>query len=750
MNTLLNSRFQLGRLARYSLYGFAALVTLAVMLKTSFWVFGIAVIGLAFLWSRLRNKQLGQVEHSVKLRQITFAVQAVGIFALAYPTRLWFVGLISILILAAGHYTAYKVRNAPPKLLRIGIFIGFHLVFVWLIVGLFSGQPYPQAQLAMLAMGVVSFELYKRLNLYSGIGIALVNLYVAATLSRDLSFAVFLLAFMALVLAFLWQADSEDGLRDNPVVLLPVQTAPRRPRFSMSGRWLRLAGVMTVAVAGVFIFTPRFAGYPIVPPFSIQVPMSSSPSAQVINPAFSLVRLQGTNASKDPTDYYFGFNDQLDLSYRGRLSDTIMMYVQSPAWSYWRGYAFDHYDGRNWSLSNPALLPFYAGRTGRFVFDDNFNVTDKNSFVQTFYIVQDMPNILWSGGTPQWVFFPAREIALDVTGGIKTGQELKAGTVYSIVSSSQNFDPTVLKTAPTDAASYPDSVKSLYLQLPDTVTDRTRQLAQQITQGMTNNYDKAVAVRDYLLKNYPYDYYPPPQQPNTDAVDQFLFVDKRGVCEHFASAMVVMLRTLGIPARFAVGYGSGTLNPITGFYEVHANDAHAWVEAYFPGSGWVPFDPTPGWTGDPQTGGVKRWVFSDLMAGVQLPSLPIGEMAQAGLAVLGSIIRPLLVLIALVVIGVALWFARKRWKNLRFTGYSPGLIRQDRARQQIFALYRRAQKDLRIYRAPAQTIQEHARAVTELDTLAEIVDAAAYSPEPLDISLVEKAKQSLKRRPHQP
>src|SRR5689334_3652498 len=119
MNTLLNSRFQLSRLPRYALYAFAGLVTLAVMVKTNFWIFGIAVIGLAFLWPRLRKRQLGQVEHSVKLRQITFAAQAVGILALAYPTRLWFVGLIALLILATGHTTAYKVRNAPPKLLRI-------------------------------------------------------------------------------------------------------------------------------------------------------------------------------------------------------------------------------------------------------------------------------------------------------------------------------------------------------------------------------------------------------------------------------------------------------------------------------------------------------------------------------------------------------------------------------------------------------------------------------------------------------
>ncbi len=744
----MNLQYQTHRL--YAISALIAIGTIAVMLKTDFWILGIAVIGLAFMLPRLRKKQLTQIEHSVKLRQIAFAAQVTGILALAYPTRIWFVAIIAIAILALGHRTAYRVRNHPPAWLRIVTFVGLHLVFGWMFIGLFGGQPYPQAQVAMLAMGVVSFELYQRLNLYSGMGIGLINLYVAATLSRDLTFALFLLAYMALLLAFLWQADSEDGLKENPVVLRPVNnTAPRPLLRRLGSRWTRLAGLMTVAVVGVFIVTPRFAGFPIVPPFSFQAPITGSPSAQVINPAFSLVRVTGTNTNTDPSEYYYGFSDKLDLSYRGRLSDTIMMYVQSPAWSYWRGYAFDHYDGRTWSESDDALRKYTAGRSGRFVLDEDFNFTQKNSFVQTFYIAQDMPNILWTGGTPQWIFFASTEIALDVTGGIKVGSELKAGTVYSVVSSSQNADPALLRSASDDYASYPEWIQSRYFQLPDTVTERTHQLAEQITQGLTDNYDKVIAIRDYLLKNYPYDYYPPPQQPDTDSVDQFLFIDKRGVCEHFTSAMIVLLRSIGIPARFVVGYGSGTLNPITGYYEVHASDAHAWVEVFFPGLQgveWVPFDPTPGWTGDPQTGGIKRWVFSDLFAGVELPSLPIGEMFQAGMSALGSIIRPLLFIAGFIIAGVIGWFGWKRWKKLHFTGYSPGLIRRDKTRRQIFALYRRAQRDLRSYRAPAQTVQEHAEITTELDTLAHIVDTAAYSPQPMDKSLVEQAKRALKSR----
>src|SRR5207248_981026 len=131
-----------------------------------------------------------------------------------------------------------------------------------------------------------------------------------------------------------------------------------------------------------------------------------------------------------------------------------------------------------------------------------------------------------------------------------------------------------------------------------------------------------------------------------------LFVDKRGVCEHYVSALVVMLRSLGIPARLVAGYGSGTYNAVTGYYEVRANNAHAWAEVYFPGYGWLSFDPTPGWTGNPDTGPVQRWVFSSLFAGLNLPSIPFGQIFQAGATLLGAIGGPLAAITVLAIAGL--------------------------------------------------------------------------------------------------
>jgi protein-glutamine gamma-glutamyltransferase len=455
----------------------------------------------------------------------------------------------------------------------------------------------------------------------------------------------------------------------------------------------------------------------------------SNPTSQVINPALPLIRLEGT-ATDQPGEYYYGFADSLDLSYRGTLSDTLMMYVSSPAWSYWRGYAYDHYDGRLWSQSSNELQTIRSAGMARFPLGEE---PQGETFVQSFHLAQDMPNIIWAGGEPVEVFFAAEEIAVDTSGGIRIGEALPAGTVYSVISTRQTAKPEALRSTGTT----PPTEELDYLQLPETITERTRALAHELTQNASTDYDRVIAIRDHLLESYPYDFFPPPQAPNTEAVDQFLFVDQRGVCEQYVSAMIVLLRELGIPARFVVGYGSGDYNRFTGYYEVRANHAHAWVEVYFDGHGWVPFDPTPGWVGNPETGPVNRWVFSEMFGGVDLPQLPLGNIASAGADVFSATAGPLLILIGAMIVGVIAYCGRIMWMRLG-PRRAPSWIRSDPVRRQILAEYRRAQRRYHTRRAPSQTVQEHARQHLELAELAHLVDIAAYRPAPPDESLLTR------------
>jgi hypothetical protein len=128
---------------------------------------------------------------------------------------------------------------------------------------------------------------------------------------------------------------------------------------------------------------------------------------------------------------------------------------------------------------------------------------------------------------------------------------------------------------------------------PRTTLQHIQDLARQVTAGKTNPYDQATAVETYLRSGYTYALTPTEPPRDVDPLEYFLFTSREGYCEYFASAMGDMLRSLGIPTRLVNGYGPGTFDSRLGRYVIRESDAHTWVEAYFPGYGWIPFEPTP-------------------------------------------------------------------------------------------------------------------------------------------------------------
>ncbi|MGF1504212.1 MAG: transglutaminaseTgpA domain-containing protein [Anaerolineae bacterium] len=673
-------------------------------------------------------------EDSIQLRAIVAAAQVLGVVGLLYHLpMLWPYAVLTLVLLAAGHWHAYRsVTRGKNNAIRIAVFGGFHLALCWMCSGIFIGLPYPQAQFAMLAMGVVSWELFTRMNLASGLGLALANLYVASTLSRDIVFGFFFLAFVALLLAFLWISASLDGMRESDVQLKSEVRAG-----TGLGAWGPRFGAGMLLLGGlIFLFTPRFAGRPIVTPISFRLPVESQPSAEIIIPAVPLVQVEGT--SSGTSDYYYGFNSQLDLSYRGGLSETIVMFVRSPAWSYWRSHAFDTYDGRSWQQADTENVEIIEYDSG---FDTFLLVDDltggeflRDTFYVSFFIANDMPNLLFTAGDPVAVDVAADQIVRDSTGGLRVGSALEEGMVYSVITTPFTVDPATLRAA---NGPIPAEVLETNLQLPADLPQSVRDLAHQIGAPQPTVYDKTVAIRDYLRDTFPYDFYPPPLDPGTDAIDQFLFVDQRGVCEHYVSAMVIMLRELGIPARLVAGYGSGDYNPVTGYYEVRADDAHAWVEVYFAGIGWVPFDPTPGWEGDPQTGPVNRWVFSGAFDNVTLPQVDLGGAAQTAGSLLAVAVRPLAIVLGVLLagaVGVGLVYgANRRMQTVIRPGEHP-------ARRRIFRLYRRVQRRIG-RRGAGQTVREHLNDRAELDALARAVEIAAYRAAPPDDEAIRQAEE---------
>lgn len=183
---------------------------------------------------------------------------------------------------------------------------------------------------------------------------------------------------------------------------------------------------------------------------------------------------------------------------------------------------------------------------------------------------------------------------------------------YRLTSQMPMLDEEGLRT--TSASDIDPLLMAQFLQLPEQLPERVADLARDITADETNQYDQVKALESYLKTTYPYNNHPDLSKGvSADFVDRFLFEIQEGYCDHYSTAMVVMARTLGIPARWVKGYSSGVLpshdqfniiyrgegqiDPnIGGEYSIRNSDAHSWVEVYFDGWGWIPFEPTSGFS----------------------------------------------------------------------------------------------------------------------------------------------------------
>jgi hypothetical protein len=169
--------------------------------------------------------------------------------------------------------------------------------------------------------------------------------------------------------------------------------------------------------------------------------------------------------------------------------------------------------------------------------------------------------------------------------------KFKIGDPYQVTSAISSAEPEELQTA---GEEYPAWVSDRYLQLPPDLPARVNDLAASVTSGWATPYEKAKVVENYLKNNYPYNLRIDPPPFGVDGVDHFLFGLGEGYSEYFGSTMAVMLRTVGVPARLAVGYTTGDRVEGREIYVVTDSHSHAWVEVYFPRFGWIPFEPTPG------------------------------------------------------------------------------------------------------------------------------------------------------------
>lgn len=301
------------------------------------------------------------------------------------------------------------------------------------------------------------------------------------------------------------------------------------------------------------------------------------------------------------------------LSGARTLGDALVMEVQASRFDYWRAVALDRYNGGlSWSnttgdlaratLGRPtdeeALTPLNSG-----VSMPLLDITDRQPVTQTFTLRQNfsVPTI-FAATQPVSLTLPTLVQHTYLSGNgtavanftdmsmLLAQTPLRNGASYTVLSLASNADKTSLRAASTDYSPWVQR----YLQLPDSLPPRVAAKAAELVAAANaqNPYDKAAAIETFL-RTFPYDEKIPSPPDDRDVIDYFVFDLKRGYCDYFASSMVILLRTQGVPARVAQGYAGGEYNAQTGRFEVRQNLAHTWPEVYFPGYGWQRFEPTP-------------------------------------------------------------------------------------------------------------------------------------------------------------
>lgn len=291
------------------------------------------------------------------------------------------------------------------------------------------------------------------------------------------------------------------------------------------------------------------------------------------------------------------FGKAMSLGGPVNLTDRIIFEAYSPRRSYWRGATFDFYTGQGWQSTDEDLYIIERDQPlnePRFV-----RYTEITSTIRPLETDQD---VIFVGPQPLRVSVPTNADASRVTPEgeiyialLRSRVPIGKDAPYQVVSGVSMAPVEALRQAGTD---YPAWVTDRFLQLPETFPDSVRQVAISVTAPFDNPYDQAAALEAYL-RSFKYNLQIEAPPADVDAVEYFLFTSKEGYCDYYATAMVTMLRAVGIPARMVVGYTGGEyvqpeeLLPYGGgYYRVLERNAHAWPEVYFPAYGWIPFEPT--------------------------------------------------------------------------------------------------------------------------------------------------------------
>ena len=567
----------------------------------------------------------------------------------------WFAA-VSAALLCAGSVLSHRRRTRPLPYLKVLLGAAMLGAFAWFFVtvsseaaaGRLSGVASPLAVLFAAMLAAHAFDMPSRRDLGFSLAGSATLMAVAGAQAIDLSFGIYVALWAALGLVALHASWSS----------MAGGSAPRPlPVVASTASALLVAGLLVT-----FLPPPRPPTLSFSPGGGTPAGGTTGQPARVVPAARAAARGPASAAGPTGVGGFLGFAGPLDTALRPGLGNEVVLRVRADRPTYWVAETYDHWSGRSWSETGPprradgarpgsgrlerwAVLtggspfivapsivsPTKEGDGGAASFPPVRHLAPQPDY-QTFYLAAAASNLVLHADQATAVWIPTPRLFVGADGTIRTGAPLGGGSVYSVLSTVAAPSRAALAKA-NGTAGLTAATTRENLQLPHPYP-RVAALARRITVRDKTVVSKIRSLERWIGAHTTYTLDIPPLAPGQDSVDQFLFGTRRGFCEQISTSLAVMLRTLGIPAREAVGYVPGRFDPITGLYDEQAKDAHAWVQAWFPGYGWQSFDPTayvPEQNPSPASA-----VGHDLMATLRrIPLAP--TLALAGLLALGAL-----------------------------------------------------------------------------------------------------------------
>ncbi len=744
-------------------------------------------------------------EESLLLRVLVQLMVVIGIIAtdVAAETNLSLWAIPLSIVGATWSWYHRHDRNIGVKFGLALAMLGALGYFVSHLVGSMNDTRLVLAELLVQMQVIHTFDLPRRKDLGYSMTIGLILISVAGTLSQTLTFAPLLLLFLTIAIPVLF-LDYRSRLNLSPLII----TSPTQIT-KIGLPWQRLGQLLGIVLAiGLVIFAlmPRFPGYQGSLPVSapIKYEQKKFDAKGIINPGYQRkgkggngkgqqIDGKGGDGKSDGTldeNFYYGFNSQINQNLRGIMKPKMVMRVRSQAPGFWRALAFDRYTGQGWEISRNSQ----TRKVNRPEWDYKFTLgypTSKmptKQVIQSYTALEELPNIIPAMSSVTELYFPTPEIAVDKEGSVRSPVGLQQGLTYTAVSQVPFRDRQLLDKASTN---YSPDITDYYLQIPAKVAAKIQTYTQDLianspqkqvgknSQPLTSNYAKALYLAQYLKQHYRL-----PQDPialarvpdGDDLASWFLFrcegkstsCETGGYADHFATTYTMMLRSIGIPARLAVGFAPGRFNPFTGFYEVANTDAHALTEVYFPDYGWFAFDPIPGHPLTPpgvdedQTfsalGQLWNWVASWLPSPVTawlayIWSLTLGWLAVGIGGFFGLFSQGWLGIFSGSAIAISIafcgWWGWQQWGKWRHRQWLKKLSPVERVYQQMLA-----QLNDTTPKHPAQTPLEYAQIVREtrststsilVTEISQAYTAWRYGAEAQQIDRLQELLTSLKQ-----